>query len=361
MATPAIAAKAAETLPKSMVPAPLEYEPVVIPGLRKAAILMVAVGDALAKVLFQSLTDADVQQVTDEITRLGNVPQAELVQVLMEFYGLLETQQHMVRGGPEYASKLLTEAFGPKRAAELLEEVEKMRARTQSDLAMLQKMDPHQLSKFLEKEHPQTVALVLAHLDPKKGSTLLLKLDEKLRVDCIRRLAEMRQFSPEMAHKVGLILHQRMKSIGSTGRRSYAGFKAVADLLNRLDDGACKGILEAIEREEPKLAIGIRNLMFIFDDLITVSAGSIRELVGAADKRVLAMALKGAKENLQAHLLQAMSSRAVEMLKDDMESMGVVRAKDVNVAQQELLVLARKLESEGKMTLKVEGDDELAV
>jgi flagellar motor switch protein FliG len=344
-----------------LTPAPLEYEAVVIPGLRKAAILMVAVGDTLAKVLFQSLSDADVQQVTDEITRLGNVPQAELAQVLMEFYGLLETQQHMVRGGPEYASRLLTEAFGAKRAAELLVEVEKMRARTQSDLSMLQKMDPHQLSKFLEKEHPQTVALVLAHLDPKKGSTLLLKLDPTLRVDCIRRLAEMRQFSPEMAHKVGLILHQRMKAMGSTGRRSYAGFKAVADLLNRLDDGACKGILEAIEREEPKLAIGIRNLMFIFDDLITVSAASIRELVGAADKRVLAMALKGTKGNLQAHLLQAMSSRAVEMLKDDMESMGPVRAKDVNVAQQELLVLARKLESEGKMTLKVEGDDELAV
>jgi flagellar motor switch protein FliG len=330
-------------------------------GLHKAAILMLAVGDDLAKVLFKSLSKADVQQVTNEISALGDVPPEQLLQVLTEFYGLLQTKQYMVRGGPEYASRLLAEAFGPARSAELLVEARNMREQTRGDLSMVQKMDPQQLSKFLENEHPQTVALVLAHLDPKKGSTLLLKLDEKLRVDCIRRLAEMRQFSPEMAHKVGLILHQRMKAMGSTGRRSYAGFKAVADLLNRLDDGASKGILEAIEREEPKLAIGIRNLMFIFDDLITVSAAGIRELVGAADKRVLAMALKGTKENLQAHLLQAMSSRAVEMLKDDMESMGPVRAKDVNVAQQELLVLARKLESEGKMTLKVEGDDELAV
>jgi len=247
------------------------------------------------------------------------------------------------------------------RAEELLAETQKMRERTHGDLAMLQKMDPQQLSKFLENEHPQTVALVLAHLDPKRGSTLLMLLDARQRVETVRRLAEMRQFSPEMAQKVGVILHRRMDALGSNGRRSYAGFKAVADLLNRLDQVSSKTILEQIEGQEPKLAIGIRNLMFTFEDLLTVPEASIRELVGVVDKRLLALALKGAKENLKDHLFKAMSSRAVEMLKDDMESMGPVRTKEVGAAQQEMLVVARQLEAEGRLTLKLEADDELAV
>jgi len=164
-----------------------------------------------------------------------------------------------------------------------------------------------------------------------------------------------------MAQKVGVILHKRLEAMGSAGRRSYAGFKAVADMLNRLDMVASKTILEEIEREEPKLAINIRNLMFTFEDLLTVSEASVRELVAAVDKRVLALSLKGAKENLKAHLFKAMSTRAVEMLKDDMEAMGPVRTKEVARAQQELLVLAHQMEAEGRITLKLEADDELAV
>jgi flagellar motor switch protein FliG len=152
-----------------------------------------------------------------------------------------------------------------------------------------------------------------------------------------------------------------MESLGSTGRKSYAGFRAVADMLNRLDQDASKGILEKIEVTEPKLAIGIRNLMFTFEDLMTVSETSIRELVSAVDKRVLGLSLKGAKDDLKAHLFKAMSTRAVEMLKDDMEAMGPVRTKEVAKAQQEMLVLARSMEAEGKITLKLEADDELAV
>ena len=355
MATPAMLAQQRDMLPDA------GFAPTGLPGLRKAAILLVAVGDDLAKVFFQSLSNTDVQHVADEITRLGEVPQTQLTQVLAEFYGLLETEQYMVRGGPDYASRLLTQAFGSVRAAEMLLEVQGMRERTHGDLAMLQKMDPHQLSKVLENEHPQTVALVLAHLDPKRGSVLLMHLDAGLRVETVIRLAEMRQFSPEMAQKVGVILHKRMDSMGSNGRRSYAGFKAVADMLNRLDMVASKTILDEIEREEPKLAIGIRNLMFTFEDLLTVSEASVREIVAAVDKRVLAVSLKGAKENLKAHLFKAMSTRAVEMLKDDMDAMGPVRTKEVARAQQEMLVLAHSLEAEGRVTLKAEADDELAV
>ncbi|MEO6817024.1 MAG: flagellar motor switch protein FliG, partial [Edaphobacter sp.] len=284
-----------------------------------------------------------------------------LTQVLTEFYGLLETQQYMVRGGPEYALKLLTEAFGSGKAEDLLAQVKKIRERTNGDMAMLQKMDPQHLSKFLETEHPQTIALVLAHLDAKRGSAVLMSLHGQMRVDVVRRLAEMRQFSPEMAQTVALVLHKRMEGAGSSGRKSYSGFKAVAELLNRLDQVESKGILEEIEHDEPQIAIGIRNLMFTFEDLVTVPPESIREFVAAADKKILALALKGGRDNVKAHLFKAMSSRAVEMLKEDMEVMGPVRMKEVNHAQQELLALARQLEGEGRMILKMEVDDDLAI
>ena len=331
------------------------------PGLRKAAILMVAVGDELASSMFQGLTDLDVQRLADEITRMGEIPATQLTQVMLEFGELLERSAYMARGGAELASRLLSEAFGPAKAEEMLSQVNSVRERTTGDLAMLQKMEPQQLSKFLENEHPQTVALVLAHLDAKRGSNVLLHLGPQMRVEAVRRLAEMRQFSPEMAQKVALVLHRRMDSLGSTGRKNYAGYNAVASMLNRLDQATSNGILEQIEEREPKVATEIRTLMFTFDDLITVPQASIRELVGAADKKMLAMSLKGGKENVKAHIFKAMSSRAAEMMKDDMEAMGPLRSRDVSAAQQELIALAQRLESEGKMVLKPEADGDSTV
>jgi len=340
-----------------LLPAESGFLPSNMPGLRKAAILVMALGEELSTTLFKSLSEQSIQKLTDELTTLGDVPAVQLKQVLTEFYGLLETQQYVIRGGTEYAMKLLTEAFGSDKADELLGQVKKMKERTSGDLAMLQKMEPQQLSKFLENEHPQTVALVLAHLDSKRGSVVLMNLGAEMRVEAVRRLAEMRQFSPEVAQKVALVLHKRMASLGNNGRRSYAGFKAVAELLNRLDQTDSKGILEEIEHKEPKVAIQIRTLMFTFDDLMTVPQPSIRELVSAADKKTLALALKGAKDNVKAHMFKVMSSRAVDMLKEDMEIMGPVRPREVNAAQQELLALATKLEGEGKMVLRMEAED----
>ncbi len=344
-----------------ILPAEAGFAPAEVSGLRKAAILMVALGDELAKMLFQSLSEQDVQRVTDEISKVGAVPATQLTQVLTEFYGLLETQQYIVRGGPEYASKLLTEAFGAQKAQQLLAQMANVRERSTGDLAMLQRMEPQQLSKFLEREHPQTVALVLAHLEAKRGSTVLMHMQESMRVDAVRKLAAMRQFSPEMAQKVAVVLHKRMESLGSNGRKTYSGFKAVADILNGMEQGASKDILETIEEKEPQLAISIRSLMFTFDDLLTVPAQSIRELVSAADKRVLTLALKGAQEDIKAHLFQAMSSRAVEMLKEDLEAMGPVRSRDVAAAKLELLALAQKMENDGKIILRIEADDDFAI
>jgi flagellar motor switch protein FliG len=331
-----------------------------IPPLRKAAILIVTLGEETAKSLLRGLGELEVQRLTEELSHVGDISPDEQTQVLLEFYGLQETQQYMLRGGMDYATRLLTETFGRQRAEELIRETGRASVdREGNDLVALQKMDPAQLSKFLEGEHPQTVALVLAHLNPKRGSTVLMQLPEELRVEAVRRLAEMRQFSPEMAQRVAMILYKRIHALGSTGRQSYAGFRAVADLLNRMEGNASRSILESIEQQEPALALGIRNLMFTFEDLLTVPPGSIRELVSASDKRVLALALKSADESLKAHLFAAMSSRAVEMLQEDMETLGPVRGRDVAQAQHDLLSLARKLEAEGKMILKVEADGDL--
>ena len=330
-------------------------------GVRKAAILMLAVGEDLSKEILRALPEADVQQLTEELAELRGIPPEISAEVLEDFWELLETQNFMIHGGLDYTNRLLVETFGKEHADDLLALVRQSQEADQGNLAKLQHTDPQQLGKLLDSEHPQTIALVLAHLDPKRASMVLDNLTEEHKVLSIQRLAEMRQFSPEMAQKVAHILHRRLESMGDTARKSYSGFKAVADLLNRLNAEESKKILETIEENEPELALSIRNLMFTFEDLVTVPPATIREIVSGVDKRQLALALRGAKEELRAQIFKAMSSRAVEMLKEDMEVLGPVRSREVAQAQQEILNLARKLEAEGKVVLKLETGDELMV
>ena len=328
-------------------------------GARKAAVLLVAVGESLAKQILRDLPETDVQRITEELADLHGVTPELSGEVLEEFWEMLETQNFMVHGGLDYASRLLVETFGKQRAEDLLLLVRRSQEEAQGNLAKLQRTDPQQLGKLLDAEHPQTIALVLAHLDPKRASQVLDNLNEENKVVSIQRLAEMRQFSPEMAQKVAHILHRRLENVGDTARRSYSGFKAVADLLNRVPAEESKKILETIEEGQPELALSIRNLMFTFEDLITVPPTTIREIVAGVDKRQLAMALRGANEELRAQIFSSMSSRAVEMLKEDMEVLGPVRSREVAQAQQEILNLARRLESEGKVVLKLETGDEM--
>ncbi len=332
-----------------------------ISGARKAAILMVAIGEDLAREILRALPEADVQRITEELADLRAVPPELSAEIVHEFWEMLETQQVMMHGGLDYASRLLQDAFGKQRAEDLMELVRRSQEESQGNLAKLQKTDPLQLGKLLESEHPQTIALVLAHLDPRRASLVLDNLSEDRKVVSVRRLAEMRQFSPEMAQKVAQILHRRLENVGDNKRKSYSGFKAVADLLNRQNAEEAKHILEVLEESNPELALGIRNLMFTFEDLVTVPAASIREIVSGVDKKQLALALRGANEELRAQVFKAMSSRAVEMLKEDMEVLGPVRSREVAAAQQEILNLARRLEAEGKVILKMETGDEMMV
>ena len=328
-------------------------------GVRKAAILLVAVGEELAGEILRALPEADIQQLTEELAELKGIAPDLSAEVLEDFWQLLETQGFVMHGGLDYASRLLMETFGKERADDLLMQVRRSQEAAQGNLAKLQRTDPQQLGKLLDSEHPQTIALVLAHLDPKRASQVLDNLSEDHKVVSIQRLAEMRQFSPEMAQKVAHILHRRLESMGDTARKSYSGFKAVADLLNRVNAEEAKKILEAIEEGQPELALSIRNLMFTFEDLVTVPPATIREIVGGVDKRQLALALRGANDDLRAQIFKSMSSRAVEMLKEDMEVLGPVRSREVAQAQQEILNLARRMEAEGKVVLKLETGDEM--
>ena len=328
-------------------------------GLRKAAILLVAVGEELAKEILRALPEMDVQRLTEELADLRGVTPEVSAEVMEEFWQLLETQNFMIHGGLDYASRLLIDTFGKERADDLLMLVRRSQEAAQGNLAKLQRTDPQQLGKLLDSEHPQTIALVLAHLDPKRASMVLDNLSEEHKVVSVQRLAEMRQFSPEMAQKVAHILHRRLENVGDTARKSYSGFKAVADLLNRLNAEESKKILETIEGGQPELALNIRNLMFTFEDLVTVPPATIREIVSGVDKRQLALALRGAQDELRAQIFKSMSSRAVEMLKEDMEVLGPVRSREVAQAQQEILNLARRLEAEGKVVLKLETGDEM--
>jgi flagellar motor switch protein FliG len=326
-------------------------------GKRKAAILLVLMGDDIASDVLKNLPELELREITQEIAELEYVSPEMAAKILKEYHQMSVTQDYLAQGGAEYANKLLVKAFGTDGARDLIEEVTRAQELSAQNLDTLQKTDPQQLAKFIQGEHPQTIALVLAHLNSKAGRAVLMLLPEKVRGKAVKRLAQMQQFSPEMVKKISVVLHRRLVAIGQQSRRAYGGVKAVADLLNQIDQEAGTSILETIEQDNAQLATSIRNLMFTFEDFLEVPEPGMRELLGQIDKKKLAVALKGASEDLKNHFFKCMSSRAVEMLKEDMEALGPIRSREVNAAQQEAVTVARRLESEGKMVLKTEQEE----
>jgi flagellar motor switch protein FliG len=330
-------------------------------GKRKVAILLVLLGDEVATEVYKNLPDTELKVISQEIAGLDYVTPEAAEKVLKEYHELSLTQQYLAQGGPDYANKLLVKAFGEVEASALIEEVTRIQELSVQNLDTLQKADPQQLAKFIQGEHPQTIALVLAHLSPKAARAVLMLLPEKLRGQSVKRLAQMQQFSPEMVKKISVVLHRRLLAIGQQSRRAYGGVKAVADLLNQIDQASGANILETIEQDNAQLATSIRNLMFTFEDFLEVPEPGMRELLGQLDKKTLAIALKGGTEDLKNHFFKCMSTRAVEMLKEDMDALGPIRSREVNAAQQEAVTVARRLEAEGKMVLKTEQEESYVV
>jgi flagellar motor switch protein FliG len=333
-------------------------ERVVLAGPRKAAILLSVLGEDAVAPILRSLPDEDLERITEEVAHMGQVPVEITVQVLEEYREMMSAQEFAAVGGQDVAARMLVKAFGENGAKSKVERLTQSDETKSFKIETLKKADPQQLARFLVGEHSQTKALILSHLDAKQASALLMKLEPEARADCVRRLANIGNFSPEVAAKVSNVLNRRLRSVGDTTRKTGNGFRNIAELMNRLDPVTAKEILETIEREEPKLAINIRDVMFTFDNFLEVPEQEMRELMNVIDKKTLMVALKGTSEDVRSHFYRTMSSRAVEMMKEDSEVMGPVRSKDVSKAQAEIVAIARKLEAEGKIVLKSEGEDE---
>jgi flagellar motor switch protein FliG len=315
-------------------------------GIRKAAILTVLLGEHASGELFKHLNQEEIELIAREVALLGPVPAATATEVLEEFHQMWKAAEYVTKGGVEYASKLLVASLGPELAKRVLDRVIKT---FESSMAFtgLEKADPQQLSKFIQSEHPQTIALILAHLKPGPAAQLMQSLPEDLRVEVVTRMANLEEISPEVISRISSVIEQRLLSLGASTHESYGGVRAVAELLNRIDRSISQPVLEAIESQTPDLAVSIRHLMFVFDDLLHVDDNALREIVQRADKKVLTVALKGTSEDIRNRFFQNMSKRAVDMIREEIELLGAVRLREVEKAQQEVVGIARKLEEEG--------------
>jgi flagellar motor switch protein FliG len=321
-------------------------------GSKKAAILTVCMGDAVSAEILKELDEEEIANIGRELARLQNITAEEGERVLEEFYQLAMAQDYVLKGGLDYARKILTKAFGPESARKILDRLVKQLGADAASFDALQKADPQQLAKFIHNEHPQTIALVLSHLNPSQAAGLLFSLPNDLRADVALRMANLDQISPDIISKIASIIGQKLKSLGEMSRESYGGVRAVAEMFNRLDSSCSKDILENIEGSDPTLAETIRHLMFVFEDLLLIDQNGIKEILGRIDRKILTVALKGTSDQLKDHYLECMSQRGAEMLREDMEALGPIKIKEVEAAQQQIIAVVRQMEAEGAISLK---------
>jgi len=317
-----------------------------LPGVRKAAILAVLLGTNCTGQVFKFLNEEEVERIAREVAALGPIGPDTGAIVLEEFHALWHNGVHTTRGGVDAAKALLETSLAPEPARRVRDRVVKT-AQSTLTFAGLESADPQQLSKFVLNEHPQTIALILAHLRPSQAAQLLNALPDDRRVEVVTRMANLEEISPEVISRISAVIEQRLKVLGGGAHEAYGGVRAVAELLNQLDRSVGQGVLEAIDAQAPELAVSIRNLMFVFDDLEHVDDSALREIIQRVDKRVLTIALKGASDAIRRRFFQNMSRRATEMVREEMDVLGAVRLRDVEKAQQEVVAIARKLEEEG--------------
>ena len=321
-------------------------------GPQKAAIVLILLGDQASAEIIKQLPEDDVQLVSREIARLKTIEPDYSDVVLEEFYQMMTAGQYVVKGGLDYAKNVLTNAFGPETAKKLLDRLMKAMGHDLSNFDVIQKADPQQLAKFIHSEHPQTIALVLAHLNPSQAAALLTSLPPAQRADLVLRVANLDQVSPEVINKIAMVIGQKLNALGEFSRESYGGVRTVAEMFNRMDSDASKEILMAIEEQDSPLVETLRHLMFVFEDLLVLDQNAVKEILARVDRKVPMMALKGTSERLKQHFFQCMSERGAEMMREDMEALGKVKMKDVEVAQQEIIGIVRKLEAEGLVNLR---------
>ena len=323
-----------------------------VTGIRKAAILVVVLGPESSAEMMRNLNEDEVDIISREIAQMGAVPSEQAEKVLEECYQMQLAHNYVIKGGIDYARKILRNAFSPEHSQKLLDRLMKTLGSDSASFDALQKADPQQLAKFIHNEHPQTIALVLSHLNPSQAAALLFSLPPEMRSDVALRMASLDQISPEVISKIAGIIGQKLKALGEISRESYGGVKAVAEMMNRLDSGTSKEILEAVEDVDSQLVDQVRHLMFVFEDLLLLSPDGIKEVLGRVDRKLLTIALKGTSDRLKDHFLECMSQRGADMLREDMDALGPIKIKEVEASQQQIIAIVRQLESEGTVSLK---------
>jgi len=318
-------------------------------GARKAAIVMMALGEEHSSKLLRHLDEHEIERIAREVSSIGKITPDIGESVLLEFDEMAAANEHVPVGGVELARRLVSRSVSQEMSDRIIDRVLRSFA-ARAGFQTLEKASPQQLSKFILGEHPQTIALVLAHLDTGSAAQIVSQLPDEMRADVLVRMASIDDVSPDVIGCISQVIDQRLKSLGGPSREQHGGVRSVAELFNRLDRSVSQGTLERIETDSPDLAVQIRNLMFVFEDLASVEDSGIRELVSRAEKKTLTLALKGASEEIRQHFFTNMSKRAGELIKEEMEIMGAVRLRDVEKAQQEIVAIARKLEEEGLIT-----------
>ncbi len=325
---------------------------VLLSGMRKAAIAMVILGDDVASGVFPHLSDDEVQALSREIAGLPEISAEQAERVLSEIHELQLATRHLNTGGLEYAKRLLVNAYGPERARGIIERLVRSIGEEIPTFDALQRADPLQVAKFIQSESPQTIALVLSHLNSSSAAGMLMALPPDVRTDVAMRMANLEQISPEIVRRIASILETKLRSLGQFSRESYGGVPAVAEMFNRMEANTGQELLDAIEKTDPGLGESIRILMFVFEDLLLLDSVGMREVLSRVDKRALTTALKGVSEKLREHFFTNMSERGASMLREDMDALGPVKIRQVEAAQQEILQVVRQLESEGVLSLR---------
>ena len=328
-------------------------------GLQKSAILLIALGPERSATIFKHLKEEEIEELTLEIANTRSITPQVKDDVINEFYQVCLAQQYIAEGGITYAKELLEKALGAEKA---LDVIGKLTASLQvKPFEFIRKTDPSQLLNFIQDEHPQTIALILAYLSPQQAAMIIAALPQERQADVAKRVALMDRTSPDVIKEVEQILENKLSSLVNQDYTIIGGVDQVVEILNTVDRGTEKHIMETLEIEEPELADEIRKKMFVFEDILLLDDRAIQRVLHDVDNNDLALALKGSNEQVQQAIFNNLSKRLAAMIKEDMEFMGPVRMKDVEEAQQKIVNIIRKLEDSAEIVISRGGGDEIIV
>lgn len=328
-------------------------------GLKKIAILFLALGPNISARVLKHFSESEIERITLEVANTSRVKREKLEEVLDEYFLLHEAQQYLLNGGIDYARDILERALGPQKAAELmkkLKETSKIKPFT-----FVRDADIKQLAGMIGQEHPQTIAYILSYLDSGQAAMVISELPADKQSDIARRIAIMERTSPEILKGVESVMRERLSGMFHQDFTTAGGIPAVVEILNHVDRSTEKLILEDLEKENAELVEQIRQQMFIFEDIITLDDASIQRMLRDLESDVIALAMKGASDEVKNRIFKNISKRAGEILRENMEYMGPVRLREVEEAQQKVVAVIRKLDESGEIIISRGGDDAIVI